>query len=353
MPHAVTATSDGKSYSYDCNGNLLEDGERAYDWDADNKPVAITRVGVGTTTFAYSGDGARVKKAGLAGTIRYVGGYEDHVTDGVQVKHIGVGGLRIATRVVGGSNAGVYYTHGDHLGSLNVLTNSSGAEVQRLTYLPYGETHTNTGAVDFHQRRYTGQEQDPETGLYFYQARYYNPALGRFISPDSIVPYPGDPQSLNRYSYVANNPVNRIDPSGHWSLKTLWSRVLRPWLRVEIPVGTVIACVVAGIFQQYWAIPLISALGSAATTFVNGGNFGQAALAGAIAAGASVVGMGVGAAVGGGLAAAGASDFVATVGGAVVGGAATGAFVAACYGGNVLQGMAIGAATAAASLIPR
>ncbi|HSC72504.1 MAG TPA: RHS repeat-associated core domain-containing protein, partial [Candidatus Methylomirabilis sp.] len=117
------------------------------------------------------------------------------------------------TRVSSGPNAGTYFPHGDHLGSLNVLTKATG-EAQRLTYLPFGETHTNTGTVDFDPYRFTGQEQDPETGLYYYGARYYNPALGRFISADNLVPDAGDPQTLNRYSYVRNNPINLVDPSG-------------------------------------------------------------------------------------------------------------------------------------------
>ncbi len=216
MPHAVTSTSDGKSYSYDCNGNLVADGDRTLTWDADNKPVSITRTGVGTTTFVYSGDGARVKKQGPAQLIRYASRFEDHATDGVQIKHVGVGGLRIATRVVGGIHAGTYSTQGDHLGSLNVLTNSSGTEVQRLTYRPFGETFSNTGTVDFDRLRFTGQEEDPETGLYYYGARYYNPALGRFISPDSVVARPENPQNLDRYSYVRNNPVKLVDPSGYY-----------------------------------------------------------------------------------------------------------------------------------------
>ncbi len=157
-----------------------------------------------------------MKKVGPNKTKRYVGSFEDHVTDGVQVKHIRIGQRRIATRVVGGLNAGTFYTHGDHLSSLNVLTNSTGTEVQRLTYRPFGETDTNLGSVDFDQHRYTGQEQDPETGLYYYRARYYNPVLSRFISPDSIVPEPGKPQSLNRYSYVLNNPTTLVDPNGHY-----------------------------------------------------------------------------------------------------------------------------------------
>jgi RHS repeat-associated protein len=202
---------------------MLSDGERFIVWDADNKPTAITVSGVGVTQFGYSGDGARLWKVGPAGTVRYVGSVEDRVTEGVQVKHIMAAGLRIATRVVQGTHdEEVYYTHGDHLGSLNVLTRW-GVESQRLTYLPFGETYTNTGTVNFIHHRYTGQEQDPETapgshpeaGLYHYGARYYNPELGRFLSPDPIVPEPGNPQALNRYSYVVNNPVLYTDPTGH------------------------------------------------------------------------------------------------------------------------------------------
>jgi len=61
----------------------------------------------------------------------------------------------------------------------------------------------------------TGQEYDIETGLYFYKARYYNPALGRFVQPDTFVQNIGDPQSYNRYAYVRNNPLKYTDPSGH------------------------------------------------------------------------------------------------------------------------------------------
>ena len=63
--------------------------------------------------------------------------------------------------------------------------------------------------------RYTGQRLDAATGLYFYNARYYDPGLARFTQPDTMVPTPGDPQSLNRYSYVGNNPLRYTDPSGH------------------------------------------------------------------------------------------------------------------------------------------
>ncbi len=334
MPHAVTSTSDGKSYTYDCNGNMLSDGERTLTWDADNKPVSITRTGVGTTTFAYSGDGARVKKVGPTKTIRYIGGFEDQVTDGVQVKHFGVGGVRIATRVVGGTNAGTYFTHGDHLGSLNVLTNSSGTEVQRLTYLPFGETHSNSGSVDFHQRRYTGQEQDPETGLYFYQARYYNPVLGRFLSPDPVVPGAGNPQSLNRYTYVNNNPVNFTDPSGHFLffLPVVVGMVIG-YAAAELTAVAIIGGIIGG------------AAAGAVSTAIYGGNPARNVLVGAALGG---LGAAVASPLAGALAGPMGSEAAGAVASATVTGAVVGGVGAAIYGGNVLEGILAGAITAAA-----
>lgn len=81
-------------------------------------------------------------------------------------------------------------------------------------YLPYGQTHWLTGtlATDFH---YTSQRQEMGFGLYDYNARYYGAYLNRFVSPDSIVPNPTNPQSLNRYSYVLGNPLKYKDSSGH------------------------------------------------------------------------------------------------------------------------------------------
>ncbi len=74
-------------------------------------------------------------------------------------------------------------------------------------------------------KRYTGQRFDDAIGLYYYNARYYDPALGRFAQADTIVPEPGNPQSLNRYSYVLNNALRYTDPSGHFeeeAICTYW-----------------------------------------------------------------------------------------------------------------------------------
>ena len=126
---------------------------------------------------------------------------------------------------------GLYYRHLDHLGGLHVLTNATGVEQLRLTYYPFGEPRTDAGPFLFDWHRFTGQALDSTTQLYDYGARYYNPALGRFLSPDTIVPDPGNLQSLNRYSYVRNNPLSRIDPTGHLDegAEDAYGRVLPPW----------------------------------------------------------------------------------------------------------------------------
>ncbi len=110
----------------------------------------------------------------------------------------------------------ISYYHPDHLGSSSVLTNSSGAKIQQIAYLPYGEEKSaldSANFIPFH--RFTGQIKDDETGLYFYNARYYDATLARFTQADSVVPDPENPQALNRYSYVYNNPLKYSDPTGH------------------------------------------------------------------------------------------------------------------------------------------
>src|SRR5690606_32546365 len=110
-----------------------------------------------------------------------------------------------------------YYHYGDHLGSSNVMTDRAGVLVQHYEYSAFGkETHKNNSSAFSLSNRYTGQVLDEETGLYYYNARYYDPELGRFVQADTIVPEAGNSQALNRYSYCANNPLKYVDPSGHF-----------------------------------------------------------------------------------------------------------------------------------------
>ena len=164
-----------------------------------------------TTRFVYDGDGGRVKQITPAGTTTFLGQSYEKDSTGKITKYIFAGSQRIAAK---DSSGALRFYHGDHLGSSNVITDGAGTLVELAEHTPYGSLSRREGAVNVPQK-FTGQRLDAETGLYFYNARYYDPTLGRFISPDPIVQDPADPQTLNRYAYVRNNPVNYVDPSGY------------------------------------------------------------------------------------------------------------------------------------------
>ena len=111
------------------------------------------------------------------------------------------------------------FYHSDHLGGSNIITDGSGNPVQHVQYSPYGEIDYELNLGVSVNYLFTGQEFDREAGLYYYNARYYDPEIGRFIQPDTIIPDPSDNQAYNRYSYCRNNPVMRVDPTGHWSFE--------------------------------------------------------------------------------------------------------------------------------------
>ncbi|AEK19818.1 hypothetical protein GYY_04735 [Methanococcus maripaludis X1] len=98
------------------------------------------------------------------------------------------------------------------MGSTNLLVNESGSEVERTEYFPYGQVQFG-GSEKY---GFTGQENDANTGLMYYGARYYSPEYRIFIQPDTMLPDPYNPQALNRYAYTLNNPVKYTDPSGHY-----------------------------------------------------------------------------------------------------------------------------------------
>jgi RHS repeat-associated protein len=175
-----------------------------------------------TTSFLYDGDGNLVKKTKPDGSKTiYVGGiYEVDKTSGGSVTRTvtyypAAGAMRI--NISGGSNS-VYYILKDHLGSASVVTDASGNIVGENRYYPYGETRFTSGTL-YTDKLFTGQ-RDVGLGIYHYGARFYSPRVGRFISPDTIVPGAANPQAWNRYSYVLGNPLKYIDPSGHGQCQT-------------------------------------------------------------------------------------------------------------------------------------
>jgi RHS repeat-associated protein len=223
-PSRVVADGQTRNLIYEDNGNLVigydfsqsgQPPERRLTYNAENMPLTIEHQPQGgsttTTQLTYDGDGRRVRKQTGSDSVIYVDEtYE--IRNGQPVKYVFAGDRRVA-RIRGSE---VHYFHKDHLGSSTLVTNAAGVLLESTTYEAYGlqrpdcDPKLNNVAYTF-----TDQEWDSETGLYNYDARLYDPVLGRFLSADSVVSNWYDPQALNRYSYALNNPLKYVDPNGH------------------------------------------------------------------------------------------------------------------------------------------
>ncbi|MDZ4345213.1 MAG: RHS repeat-associated core domain-containing protein [Candidatus Binatia bacterium] len=216
-PSAVTFNpATARNYTYDANGNMLTRGTQTLAWDIDNRVTSVAILGGGTTSMQYDYSGMRVKKDSPTGiTLFPFKGYEI-APDGTITKFIRIGNETFASkkRTTGGVTTQYFY-HNDYLGGVNVITNITGAQAQLNEYDPWGAVSRSAGNVD-QTHRFTGQELDPESGLYYYGGRYYDQEISRFISPDPYVQEPDEPQNLNRYSYTLNNPQGYVDPDGHF-----------------------------------------------------------------------------------------------------------------------------------------
>jgi len=135
---------------------------------------------------------------------------ETNTSGSMQRDYIFFAGRRIAWR---DSSGNVYYYFVDAIGSTRAVTNATGTTCFNADYYPYGqENDYNTSCSPTY--KFTGYEFDSETGNYYAYARYYSPRLGRFLSADLLGGVIENPQSLNRYAYVLNNPETFIDPLG-------------------------------------------------------------------------------------------------------------------------------------------
>ncbi|MBK9438859.1 MAG: hypothetical protein IPN51_12925 [Chloracidobacterium sp.] len=208
--------NSGQDYTYDSAGNTLTDANgQTFVYDGENKQVEVrnsSNAAIGK--YWYDGDGKRVKK-------------EVPGTGEVTIFVYDAGGKQIAeysTVVASANDARVAYLTADHLGSPRINTDVTGAVTSRHDYHPFGEematTQRTSGlgyAADTVRKQFTGYERDSETELDFAQARYYAKQIGRFMSADVLGGNIASPQTLNRYSYVINNPSNLSDPTGYSS----------------------------------------------------------------------------------------------------------------------------------------
>jgi RHS repeat-associated protein len=195
--------------TYDANGNLTGDGANSYVWNARDQLTEI-RQGATIATFSYDAFGRRIQKTVNGTTTGFLYDGADIVQElsGTTPTATIVGGLGIDDALTRTDGTGTRAFLTDGLGSTLSLVDGSGTKQTSYTYDAFGGT-TASGQTNANSQQYTGREHDG-TGLYYYRARYYSPALGRFISEDPI----GFAGGLNQYAYVGNSPTNFIDPHG-------------------------------------------------------------------------------------------------------------------------------------------
>ncbi|XXY14180.1 RHS repeat-associated core domain-containing protein [Sorangium sp. So ce216] len=224
-PHAVTGAG-ADSFAYDAVGNqIARPGGVTVSYTPFDLPATIMR-GASAVSFAYDGDQQRIRKTTPDEETLYFADLYERVTDmatgAVEHRYNVHSPERVVAIVTrGGAEPGTRYVHVDHLGSVDALTGEDGDVVERRSYDPFGQRrHPVWGQpapASFSSgttRGFTGHEGDEELGLVNMRGRMYDPRIGRFLTTDPIVQAPLSGQSWNPYSYVGNDPLNHVDPSG-------------------------------------------------------------------------------------------------------------------------------------------
>jgi RHS repeat-associated protein len=213
-------TKDGilTTYSYDNNGNLIAetDGTR-YTYDSFNHLVETEKSDGTWQQNIYDATGLRMATVENGVYTEYAYDRDSIIADydkNEQKKTHYVRGYNLISQK---DEEGItsYYLHNAH-GDVTKLVDSNGNERNSYSYDAFGNITTYTEQVE-NRFRYTGEQNDAITGQYYLRARYYDPAMGRFMNEDTYGGQIDDPQSINLYTYCYNNPVKYIDPTGHWS----------------------------------------------------------------------------------------------------------------------------------------
>jgi len=239
---SVTLATVTTQYGYDTRGNMTTAGGRSLTYTLFNKPETITAAGL-STAFKYNPDRKRFHQLTTSGArttdTRYLenGLYEVVTESGVTRRKAYVGEFLVRTDV-GGSEE-LRYLHRDHIGSVEAISDASGAVVERMVFAPFGARRDGAwedstpayeaglANVTFTTttQGFTGHEHLDASGFIHMGGRMYDPAIGRFASADRFVQYPELSQNYNRYSYVLNNPLSHTDDSGEL-LPFIWGAAI-------------------------------------------------------------------------------------------------------------------------------
>lgn len=203
----------GGSPQYDANGNFLRDNLNTYTWD-NFGDLATVNNGSTTVTAVYDALGHQVQNTADGEFVwGPVGQSFLTIENGQTLSQANIPLLGGASAHWGSSGL-VFYRFTDHLGSARVDTTPNGAFFSANSYAPFGEQYATSGAGD---GAFTGKQQNTIAGLYDFPLRRLSFSQGRWISPDPAgvaAVDPTNPQSWNRYAYVANNPLSYVDPDG-------------------------------------------------------------------------------------------------------------------------------------------
>ncbi len=240
-PHAVS-NAGNIAYHYDANGNLTSDGrDRVFTYSTFDKVTRVQNEGR-ITQFYYGTNRNRYKRIdvdteGKQTKTLYVGSVEKvYYHDGIVHWKRNIGGIAQITHKFNANgseaDADLLFLHKDHLGSINLITDVQGNSVQQMAFDPWGERRTTESwqtllplakAQDFFvenkpltTRGFTGHEMVDEMEIIHMNGRIYDAKLARFLQADPFIQAPTEIGSLNRYSYVMNNPLNATDPSGYF-----------------------------------------------------------------------------------------------------------------------------------------
>jgi len=247
QPHAV-ARAGNTTYGYDANGNQTTGDGRTITYTVFDKPNVITK-GTNRAEFAYGIGNSRYQRKDYEGGVLqkstlYLGSTERITENGSTFYKRYLGGVAIATYYPSTNVQQLSYLLKDHIGSIHSVLSDAGLITATMHFSAFGQRQASNWKTpltsflyeplnDITTRGFTGHEQVDSVGIVHMNGRIYDPRLGRFLQADPVVQAPKNSQSLNRYSYVLNNPLSYTDPSGYFS----FSRFIKRWGRLIAAVA--------------------------------------------------------------------------------------------------------------------
>lgn len=273
-PHAVTSIvgavgEKNATYCYDQNGNMLSGDSRTLTYTAQDVPKKIVK-GSNSVEFFYGPNQERYKRIdienGVITTTVNIGGYEKIKAGSDTITKYYLGGFAVITKK-NSEALKTQYLLTDHQGSIVAAVDPLGAVNERMAFDAWGKRRAVSWApmsfTDLYafkstttKRGYTGHEHVDSMGLIHMNGRVYDPVIGRFLSADPFVQDATNSQSLNRYSYVMNNPLSMTDPSGFFwkKLKSAFKKIARAAAKVVKAVVRAVAIVAIGPFYASYKL---------------------------------------------------------------------------------------------------